>query len=302
MRFAGLPAKRRRSAIGPRSKPQPIFSGIKCGAANWSSISGTISSAISIVETGAIDARGVQSHQTACRLLQVPRPADLNPASRDDVVTSTNLGIRLAGRPEGNPLRPGAWYTAEGNRGIYVSVLRPDLIAPQILRSYPTLVRPLDRVETSALCFFVAFDLDQFDLAYARGTEHPAVGWSEHIQPQMRIPSLPGPDGIGSIAPLVSTGLVNPEDVPRTVATFTGGFKREQGAFKFGALATAKSRQPLRVHRTGRGLQQAPTGPGHGRRPRRRVDGHEDLAGHGQPSPGQNQICPSERGAAHRLR
>ena len=37
--------------------------------------------------------------------------------------------------------------------------------------------------------------------------------------------------------PLVSTGLINPMDAGRTVATFTGGFKRDHGAFKYGPLA-----------------------------------------------------------------
>jgi hypothetical protein len=53
----------------------------------------------------------------------------------------------------------------------------------------------------------------------------------------MRDARLPGPDGIGSIAPLVSTGLVNPENVQKTAATFAGGFKRTHGAFKYGDLA-----------------------------------------------------------------
>ena len=95
----------------------------------------------------------------------------------------------------------------------------------------------LDNVEASALCYLVAFDLDRFDLGYALGTEHPKVGWSEHMLAEMRDPALAGPDGIASIAPLVSTGLIGPMDAPRTVATFTGGFKREHGAFKYGDLA-----------------------------------------------------------------
>jgi len=35
----------------------------------------------------------------------------------------------------------------------------------------------------------------------------------------------------------VATGLVSPEDVPNTVAVFTGGFKRTHGAFEYGDLA-----------------------------------------------------------------
>ena len=57
------------------------------------------------------------------------------------------------------------------------------------------------------------------------------------MPPSLRIPNTPGPDGIGSIAPLVSTGLIAPENGRRTIATFTGGFEREHGAFRFGDLA-----------------------------------------------------------------
>jgi hypothetical protein len=54
----------------------------------------------------------------------------------------------------------------------------------------------------------------------------------------MRDPKLPGPDGIGTIAPLVSTGLISPGSAGITVATFAGGFKRMHGAFKYGELAS----------------------------------------------------------------
>jgi hypothetical protein len=52
----------------------------------------------------------------------------------------------------------------------------------------------------------------------------------------MRDSTLPGPDGIGTSAPLVRTGRVAPGEVDRTVAAFTGGFKRHHGAFKYGDL------------------------------------------------------------------
>jgi hypothetical protein len=132
---------------------------------------------------------------------------------------------------------PGAWYPAAGNAGVYVSILQENLIDPLILQSHKTTVNNLDGVEASALCYLIAFDLDQFELGYALGTEHPKVEWSDHMLEQMRNPTLPGPDGIGSISPLIATGLVSPEDARETVATFTGGFKRMHGAFKSGELA-----------------------------------------------------------------
>jgi hypothetical protein len=112
-----------------------------------------------------------------------------------------------------------------------------DGIAPEILRSYRNVTGTLDSVQATALVYLVAFDLGQYDLKFALGTEHPRVNWSDHMLDRMKDKSLPGPDGIGSIAPLVSTGLINPQDAAQTVATFTGGFKRTHGAFKWGELA-----------------------------------------------------------------
>jgi len=154
----------------------------------------------------------------------------------DRSLTSSNLGIDLDG-PERAGMLPGAWYPAPGNTGIYVSILQPNLIDPAILQSYKTMVNNLDSVETSALCYLIAFDLDEFELGYELGTEHPSVEWSDHTLAQVRNSNLPGPDGIGSIGPLIATGLVSPQDARKTVATFTGGFKRLHGAFRYGELA-----------------------------------------------------------------
>ena len=131
----------------------------------------------------------------------------------------------------------GSWYAVKDNPGIYFSLIVPNAIAPEILRSYRNVVSTLDTVESGELVYLLAFDLSQFDLKYALGTEHPRVGWSDHMLSQMKEPSLPGPDGIGRTAPFVSTGLIEPSDQGRAVATFAGGFKREHGAFIYGELA-----------------------------------------------------------------
>lgn len=165
-----------------------------------------------------------------------PLPALIDSAYTGEVLESNNFGIALA-QPGLNGMSPGAWYAAAGNPGVYVSILRPNLISPAILESYKSRVNYLESGEASALCYLIAFDLDRFDLGYALGTEHPKVGWSAHIQAQMRDPKLPGPDGIGTIAPLVATGLIAPQFAARTISAFTAGFKREHGAFKYGELA-----------------------------------------------------------------
>ncbi len=143
----------------------------------------------------------------------LPLPAIIDAKYADRLLTPSGLGIALE-NSEHAGLRPGAWYSATGNPGVYVSLIAPELIDKTILENHKTTVNTLDSVEASALCYLIAFDLDRFDLAYGLGTEHPAVDWSEHIQRGMKDPKLPGPDGIGTISPLVATGLISPE-MPR---------------------------------------------------------------------------------------
>ena len=189
-------------------------------------------------ETGELHASagGTADAPAGDNLPKFPRAASVDPKYAGQFIASRNLEITLQST-EATGMRPGAWYPAREPPGIYVSLLQPNLVAPEILQTHRDLVSNLDSVEASALCYLVAFDLDQFDLAYALGTEHPAVDWSEHILEEARAPGSPGPDGIGSIAPLVSTGLINPEDARRTAAVFTAGFKRSHGAFKSGEFA-----------------------------------------------------------------
>lgn len=165
-----------------------------------------------------------------------PPAAVIDSQYADRRVAAWNLGITLEPE-ESHGLIPGAWYAAAANPGIYVSILQPDFIAPEILQTYRTVVSNLDKVEASSLCYMIGFDLDRFDLGYALGTEHPQVTWSDRATGSMKDPRLPGPDGIGSIAPLVSTGLIRPDMGRKTVAAFTGGFKRSHGAFRYGDLA-----------------------------------------------------------------
>lgn len=186
-------------------------------------------------ETGELKP-GASGASTPAHAAAQPLPARVDPQAAGHVLQSANLGIDLDPFVR-NGLAPGAWYLANGSPGIYVSLLQPDLIDPEIFRTYKSSVNNLDSVEASALVYLIAFDLDRYDLGFALGTEHPRVDWSEHAPANMKDPSLPGPDGIGSISPLVSTGLVSPAYASRTVATFTGGFKRAHGAFKYGDLS-----------------------------------------------------------------
>ena len=168
-------------------------------------------------------------------LPDAPVPASLSPTYAAVSVLPEHLDINLARATGGMVL--GRWYEAKGLSGVYVSAIQPHAIASQILSSKRERVKTLDAVEADALDYLVAFDLADFDLGFAVGTVHPKVYWSARVLDEVRDSALPGPDGIGTIAPLIANGMVSPWLASRTVATFTGGFKREHGAFQHGALA-----------------------------------------------------------------
>jgi hypothetical protein len=137
-----------------------------------------------------------------------------------------------AGRPGDRPRRRerpvavGRWYPCQDNPGIFVTTLRPDLVSPEIIEDQKGRVAALDPVESAALVYLVAFDLEQFDLGFRLGTDHPRVGWSDWSVPAVRDDALAGPDGIETTEPLVRTGMLGPLEQSRVAATFTGGFKR----------------------------------------------------------------------------
>jgi hypothetical protein len=154
-----------------------------------------------------------------------PPSARQRDGERRPAIVATGLGIDLV--PPSGALLPGRWYGAAGLDGVWVSAAPPGALAAG-----------LDPIESEALAYLVAFDLADFDLGFALGTEHPRLGWSARVPPDQR-DDLHGPDGFDSAAPLVRTGMLNPSLLERVVATFTGGFKREHGAFGHGALAKA---------------------------------------------------------------
>ncbi|HEV2228199.1 MAG TPA: hypothetical protein VGR86_04520 [Steroidobacteraceae bacterium] len=163
-----------------------------------------------------------------------PMPAELAPEYAGGATVTEHLAIDLGSAAR--ELQLGQWYAVPGLSGVFVSAIAPRYIAPRLL-AHEAHVNALDPVESGALAYLVAFDPQLLELHFVLGTDHPRLDWSERPPPASQDPRLPGPDGVGSAAPLVTNGMVNPADAPRTVATFTGGFKRAHGAFRVGALA-----------------------------------------------------------------
>ena len=164
-----------------------------------------------------------------------PQPMQVAATFAQRAVIPEHLEIDVGQGPAG--LLLGQWYAIRDIAGMFISVIQPEAIGTPVSRPESRTVNALDPVEAAAVDYMVAVDLSQFDLGFSLGTDHPRVGWSERVLESARNPKLPGPDGIGSVAPLVVNGMVNPPTVELAAATFAGGFKREHGAFRSGALA-----------------------------------------------------------------
>ncbi len=158
----------------------------------------------------------------------------VRPQARGVAVVPENFGLGISG---GRAMLPGRWYDVPGSPGVHASVMRPGDVADEILERNKARLNPLDEVEASALAYFVAFDLDVHEMRFAVGTDHPRLNWSSRVPASSRLDALPGPDGSGSPAPLVTTGMPGPTARGELAATFAAGFKREHGGFKWGELS-----------------------------------------------------------------
>jgi len=151
-------------------------------------------------------------------------------------VIRARVGFRLNGAPDGK-MAVGAWYPLTDVPGMYAATMQPRLISREILSDKGTANR-LDGIESQALSYFIAFDLSLYDVGYELGTDHPRIDWSSRPSGAGRNYKIPGPDGVKSPSPVVNLGMVSPSQTKKTVATFTGGFKRDHGAWRFGPWAT----------------------------------------------------------------
>jgi hypothetical protein len=185
-------------------------------------------------EVGTVEA---QARLAAARS-DGPRPARVAQAFGNAAIASQRLGIAVDAP---GSMLTGQWYPARAQAGVYVSVMEPDAVAPDILKSHSGSVNPLDAVERAALVYLVGFDLAQFDVAFNMGTDHPRVDWSPRAFVAHANSDWAGPDGFATLSPLAMTGMVPPWQTARTVATFVGGFKREHGAFKYGPFASTSN-------------------------------------------------------------
>ena len=146
-----------------------------------------------------------------------------------------DFGLAPSGVADGK-VPVGRWLPlADDRAGVWVSLFQPRLVDDAQIKD--SRLQPLDEVELSSMVYLVAFDLDDHDVSFALGTDHPRLGWSERVPEDVGDRGKAGPDGFDDGAPLVRSGQVPPWRLADLQATFTGGFKRSHSAFKRGDLS-----------------------------------------------------------------
>ncbi len=166
---------------------------------------------------------------------EAPARPLINDEYADIYLKPARLGLELE-LDQPDSLLAGRWYKVKDQPGVFVSVLQPKLIVPELISKNENL-KAMDDIEAKALVYMVAFDIELFSIEFALGTEHPRLNWADRVVDKMKDSNQPGPDGIDSSYPLNRTGKISPVESNSIAATFTGGFKRAHGAFHQGSLA-----------------------------------------------------------------
>jgi len=97
-----------------------------------------------------------------------PAPAIREATRASLAVVPPDLGIEIEAPTQS--MVEGEWYTVRDLANVFVSVMTPSAIAPAILHDHNPSVSDLGPVESAALAYLVAFELEHFDLHYELGT------------------------------------------------------------------------------------------------------------------------------------
>ena len=115
----------------------------------------------------------------------------INQHYKDHFLIAEELGIDLENEI-GHKALIGRWYPVKHLSGVFVSVIQPQVVSEEVIQSQKKQVNSLDDIESAALSYMIAFDLDQFEFGFALGTEHPRVDWSDRVHQSVRDNCSPG--------------------------------------------------------------------------------------------------------------
>lgn len=164
----------------------------------------------------------------------LPR-ATIQERYQNTTIPTRHLGLRTENSE--NRLLAGEWYPLKNYPAVYTSMITPGMVSKEIHASHKDRVNYLDRVERKATVFLMSFSLNRYTLGWGHGTDHPSVGWSPRAR-NITKDNPYGPDGFNRMDPLIPLGHVPPFHWSKTIGTFSAGFQKRHGAFRYGKLST----------------------------------------------------------------
>ena len=126
----------------------------------------------------------------------------LAPESAGRSIVADHLGLDLA--VSTTDLDPGQWYAVRDLPAVSVSVIAPQFIDARFDSAAGAMVNPLDPVESVALVYLVAFDLERLNFHYVDGNASIRASIGRNGRPQLFPRSSPCPDRTGWQAPHLS--------------------------------------------------------------------------------------------------
>ena len=163
----------------------------------------------------------------------LPR-ADIEARYQNSSIPTRHLGLKTQNSEKS--LLAGKWYPLKNYPGVYAGMIMPGMVSRKIQKTHRDRVNTLDSVERKAVVYLVSFSLSKYTLGWGHGTDHPGVGWSRRAV-RISKDNPYGPDGFNKIKPLIPLGHTPPYLWSKIIGTFSGGFQKRHGAFRYGELS-----------------------------------------------------------------
>jgi len=180
-----------------------------------------------------------QTEESAGSLVETDNNSVLPRAAIEDRYQYTTIPTRHLGlktKTSEKRLLAGEWYPLKNYPDVYTSMIMPEMVSRDIQDTHRDRVNRLDGVEKRAVVYLVSFSLGKYALGWGHGTDHPGVGWSSRAR-NITKDNPYGPDGFNRMDPLIPLGHVPPFHWSKTIGTFSAGFQKRHGAFRYGELS-----------------------------------------------------------------
>lgn len=171
---------------------------------------------VSMMSESPSEGENIQDVRASKESDQVDAPKKPRMKQKNDMRFDNEHFVGIELEPAQKYLEYGRWYETRMHAGIFVSIFKPALIHPEVIRMDRHKANPISADEKKMRVYMTAYDLDMYAPEYTIGTEEPKIS-----NPMLKDKLVP----IGSIPPY---------DLSQSVGVFIGGFKTKHSKINHG--------------------------------------------------------------------